>query len=411
MNKKLYLLTSVFLILIFFLTSCSNNKKNSFSPTNTNTPDFILLQPDLSIPDEYYTSMSQGGRIAFSYLSTPYGKYHNVGGFLHYSQYGNAEFVKICTKDDCTHMYDDCNSFVGKDKQIGYYKSNIYFTEQTSSLTLNLIKINMDGTERQVVKNIISDPQIALKVNYGFFHMDYYYFLVTDGGEMGSAYNTDNNLYRIKLDDNSEYEIIFSNDIIPRISMFTLIEDNIFFYVNNTGVYPQDYKNLTTDSVDFELYMFSLTNNEIHYMTDKWTEYTNCHYDTEKGYCYKHNDGFYTLDLVTKQMVKVADSLTDEGWRSVAHFYPDYIYVITFTNTKDDKGYDQYFNNQTIYIFDRMYNLMDTYTIDVSGTQLGCMIEETNNYIILSSNYYKPADYFLYKSDIGNNSISLNKIE
>nr|HPJ76678.1 hypothetical protein [Clostridia bacterium] len=149
--------------------------------------------------------------------------------------------------------------------------------------------------------------------------------------------------------------------------------------------------------------------NKFEHMTDKWAEYTNCYYDAEKGYCYKHNDGFYTLDLATKQMNKVSDSVIEGGWRSVANYYEDNIYVITFTNTKDDRGYDLFSNSQTLYIFDKQYTLLDTYNGEFTGTTLGNMIDDTGDFIVISSNYKYPPDYYINKSDIGE-GIILHKI-
>ena len=63
MNKKLYLTVAVLLILCFVLSSCRNETQISFTPTNTVESDLVILQPDLSLPDEYYTSMNQGARV------------------------------------------------------------------------------------------------------------------------------------------------------------------------------------------------------------------------------------------------------------------------------------------------------------------------------------------------------------
>ncbi|MFA5341963.1 MAG: hypothetical protein WC332_09310, partial [Clostridia bacterium] len=265
-----------------------------------------------------------------------------------------------------------------------------------SSMTLYLVSMDMDGTNHEVIKPITSYSDIPSHILCVGFHNGYYYFIASEGESFGAIGNKDNNLYRIRLDDNSEYEVLFSNSIVPVASMITIFEDNIFFYVNNTGT-------------DYELYKLSLQNTSLYYMTDEWVAYTNSYLESGMGYCYKHNDGFYTLDLNSKHLNKVADSVIEDGWQSIANYYPDNIYVITFTSTKDDKGYNNLYNSQTLYIFDRQYNLLDTLTLETTGTPFGCMLEDTGNYIIISSDYRKPADYFLLKSEIGNN-ITLNKI-
>jgi hypothetical protein len=401
MRKKLYAMITIVLLLSVMLSSC------------VNTGGLKILKPDNSKPDEYYSSMNQGGQIAFSYLNTPYGKYQNIGGFVYYSQYGNTEFKKLCTKEDCDHSTNECDSFVGNEigynTHIGYYNDKIYFTEFVSDMTLKLMSMDMFGKNHEVVKTIAADYDMASYISYGCFHNGYYYFLVTEGGSLGAVGNKDDNFYRIKLDSKSEYEKVFRDDVISEISMFTIVGDKVFFYVNKTGINPTDYYNLKSDSIDFDLYMLSLEDNKFEHMTDKWAEYTNCYYDAEKGYCYKHNDGFYTLDLATKQMNKVSDSVIEGGWRSVANYYEDNIYVITFTNTKDDRGYDLFSNSQTLYIFDKQYTLLDTYNGEFTGTTLGNMIDDTGDFIVISSNYKYPPDYYINKSDIGE-GIILHKI-
>jgi hypothetical protein len=354
--------------------------------------------------------MNQGSQLATSYLDTPYGKYQNIGGFIYYSQHGNTEYIKLCTKTDCDHAYNTCDAFVGEGIRIGYYNGKIYFTELGSDFSLNLLCMDMDGKNRKVVKPITTDYLMGGNIDYGCFHDGYYYFLVTEGGYIGVYGNKDDNLYRISLDNKSEYEKVFRDDVISEISMFTIVEDNVFFYVNKTGIMPTDYHNLESDYIDFDLYMLSLTNYKFQHMTDKWVEYTDCYYDSEKGYCYRHNDGFYTLDLATKEITKTADFKVETGWRSIAHYYPDNIYVVTFTNTKDDRGYDEFYDRQTLYIFDKQYKLLDTLNAEVKGTSTGCMMEDTGDNIIISTNYKYPADYYIDKSEIGTDDLAPHKI-
>lgn len=422
MNKKLYLTVAVLLILCFVLSSCRNETQISFTPTNTVESDLVILQPDLSLPDEYYTSMQQGARVWHSYLNTPYGKYHYVDGFILYSQYGNSKFVKLCTKAECTHTDDDCDAYLGKIDQIvptnektiklGYYENNIYYVERSkkNGLDWNLIKMNMDGTERQLVKTFATVSLTQGKRCLGFFHSYYYYFVMINAGqEMGSKYNTDNNFYRVKLDDYSEYESVISHDVIPKACMFTLVGDNVFFYVR-TGPYNENYKLYDENPAEYELYMLSLTDKNMRLLTDKWADYRNSHFDWENAYCYKHNDGFYELNLTSEQMNKVADFKIEDAWGSLAYFYPDYNYIIAFAKTSDSRGYPRYFDSQTLYILDKQYHILNSCIIDALKLDTGCFIDDTGTSILLASSANKPINFFIYKSDIGTDDVKLNKI-
>ena len=184
-------LLALLLLLSVMLTSCVNSN------------GLNILRRDRSKPDEYYSSMNQGGQLATSYLGTPYGKYQIIGGFIYYSQYGNTEFTKLCIKTDCDHMYSECDAFVVDNTRIGYYKGKIYFTEFANDLTLKLLYMDMDGRNREVLKPITTDIPMATSMNDGCFHDGYYYFLVTEGGGIGNIGNKDDNLYRIKLDSKS----------------------------------------------------------------------------------------------------------------------------------------------------------------------------------------------------------------
>ena len=65
MNKKLYLTIAVLLILSFILCSCRKEAQIVPAPTNTVESDLVILQPDLSLPDEYYTHAPGSTGMAF----------------------------------------------------------------------------------------------------------------------------------------------------------------------------------------------------------------------------------------------------------------------------------------------------------------------------------------------------------
>jgi hypothetical protein len=400
MNRKLCILLTITLFLSVILSSCFKpieSYSSSPSASADNSLELAILDPDYSMPDEYYTSMKQGA--FYNFLNTPYGMYYTIGDFIYYSQYGNTQYTKLCTKADCDHSTNECDAYVQGHK-IGYYDDHIYFVklgDKNYPFKLYLMRMDMNGKNHEIVKTITTDAEMSYSITLGFFHSGYFYFIVTNVDYPGAPNNTDNSFYRIKLDDQSEYEIVYINDLISQISMFTIVGDNVFFYVKNQAV---------TSGTNFDLYMLSLSNLKWQHMTDQWESFTNCSYDEDYGYCYKHNDGFYPLNLATKKMTKEADFEVEEGWSSNALFYPDYIYVITFEKTEIQ---EQLYDNQILNIFDRDYNLLDTYADEFKAMGTGNMIEDTGYSIIYTSNYKYPPDYYINKSDIGE-GIILHKI-
>lgn len=77
--------------------------------------------------------------------------------------------------------------------------------------------MNMNGKNHEIVKTITTDAEMSYSITLGFFHSGYFYFIVTNGDYPGASNNTDNSFYRIKLDDQSEYEIVYINDLISQI--------------------------------------------------------------------------------------------------------------------------------------------------------------------------------------------------
>ncbi|MDD4502786.1 MAG: hypothetical protein PHN87_06875, partial [Clostridia bacterium] len=204
MLKKICTVIVLFLIAgclasCLMLVSC--NKKTIQEPAESSD----------SKPESYYTSYKQGVTTG-KFLETPYGTYFSsAGGYLYYSEKGNTKYIKLCNKPDCTHDSIDCNAYING-STIGYYDNKIYYEEFN-----NIKRMDMDGSNHRIVKTLY-EGSIN---NFGYFHNGYYYYIITKGGTMGALGNDDNNLYRVKVDDDSKPEIILTNDAILQLRMFT----------------------------------------------------------------------------------------------------------------------------------------------------------------------------------------------
>ena len=339
-------------------------------------------------PEQYYSSFKQNEAGVAKFLETPYGMY-NLGSdkYIYYSEKGNMKYVKLCSKPNCNHKSKDCNAYTDS-YQIGYYKDKIYYT---SDSILNCME--MDGSNHLRVKTLYDSPD----ANFGYFHNGYFYYVITRGGTVGSPSNVDNNLYRVKIDDNSKPEIIITDDIILDIHMFIVLGNTIYLYIynyNDWGCY---------------LYSYSTKTEILTKLTDYWSGFGSSFFDEDYGYCYRPNEGIYKYNVARNEItLEKAIKFNNHGLCAVK-FCPDYIYIIHHTSEDRFTNYSQ---NQVLYIYDWDYNLVDSLIFDkVPDGEYGGYLTYSDDYIIFSSDYHHVPDYYIDKSEIGTDNLMFHKIE
>jgi hypothetical protein len=370
---KKFNLVIVLILIAGCLVSC-----NEVSETASNSP--LVWKPE-----EYYTSFRQSESSIGRYIETPEGCYFSpLNKYIYFSEYGNTKYVKLCAKPDCDHNSTDCNAYIGY-AIIGYYDGKIYYVSRTD---LNCME--MDGSGHRKVK-ILYDGNDA---NSGYFHNGYYYYIITKGGSFGFPGNTDNNLYRVKVDDDSKPEIIAANDVISSVNMFTVVGDNIYLYDFISGH-------------DYNLYEFSMKTKEWTLLTEKWMPFGACYFDEDHGYGYKNNLGFYEYDLRERKLDFAKPIEFEDSGICDAHYYPDDIYLIYFY------GENPTYENQILYIYDRAYNLLETVESDTVAFSKngGGFVTDIGNYIIYSTSYLNKPDYYIDKSEIGTGNLIFHRIE
>jgi hypothetical protein len=372
MLKKFYLVIALILI-AGYLVSCNESPE-----TASNSP--LVLKPD-----EYYTSFRQSESSIGRYIETPEGCYYSpLNQYIYFSEYGNTKYVKLCAKPDCDHNSTDCNAYIGH-AIIGYYDGKIYYKTGTS---LNCME--MDGSDHKRVKTLYE----GIDANSGYFHNGYYYYIITKGGSFGFPANTDDNLYRVKVDNDSKSEIIVTNDVISSVNMFTVVGENIYLYDYGSGN-------------DLYLYEFSMKTKEWTLLTEKWMTFGACYFDEDHGYGYKINVGFYEYDLKERKLNLAKPIEFEDSGICAAYYYPDYIYLIHFY------GENTTYENQILYIYDRAYNLLETVGSDTVAFSKsgGGFVTDIGNYIIYSTSYLNKPDYYINKSEIGTGNLMFHKIE
>ena len=383
----------IFIILVLiagYLASCNKSPSSSLEsyPSNNGTESSSIgkLNTDSLKPESYYTSYKQGVTTG-KFLETPYGTYFSsADGYLYYSEKGNTKYIKLCNKPDCSHSSFDCNAYLNG-STIGYYDDNIYYEESN-----NINRMDMDGSNHRIVKTLY-EGNIN---NFGYFHNGYYYYIITKGGTMGALGNDDNNLYRVKVDDDSKPEIILTNDAILQLRMFTIAGDNIYVIECNVD-----------DTKFTSLYSYSIISKKWLKLTDNWTGAGASYIDENMGYCYLKNIGLYEYVLSTNEMNLVKPLEFENGGTCSVFYRPDYIYLIHYNNSSSR------YMNQILYIYDRDYNLIDSVKFDKinNRTTAGGFMSDAGNYIIFASNFKGKPDYYIDKSEIGSGNLMFHKIE
>jgi hypothetical protein len=232
--------------------------------------------------------------------------------------------------------------------------------------------------------------------NHGYFHNGYYYYIKTNFAEYNGVKGKDDpTLYRIKVDDKSESEVLLTNDLILQADMFTMIGDNIYM-----SVHSSDSEKISS------LYSYSTVSKMLTKLTDDWTVNGTYSIDENRGYCYLKNKGFYEYDFGTNEMSLVKPIELENGGMCAAFYFDNFIYLIHYNSVPFD------YENQVIYIYDRDYNLLNSIVFDKANVKKsGGLLSYVDGYIIFCSNFRDKPDYYIDISEIGTGVLKFHKIE
>ncbi len=79
-----------------------------------------------------------------------------AGRWLLYADHGSDTIHKLCGRPDCTHTDSDCNAYFNEATSICYYDGFLYIFNFENTFNIksgDVIRMNLDGTERTVVYN------------------------------------------------------------------------------------------------------------------------------------------------------------------------------------------------------------------------------------------------------------------
>ncbi|MDE6725345.1 MAG: hypothetical protein K2J79_07045 [Ruminiclostridium sp.] len=142
------------ILLCTVLAGCSNS---------TSSHEIHLEQSNCPISTMRTGTERQGIKSAGnSFECTKEGSYFMYeglkgGSWLLYVDHGSDTVIKLCGRPDCSHTDSSCNAHFNIAHTLCYYDGYLYTLDRNDnnmSITdMDLIRMNLDGTEREVVYN------------------------------------------------------------------------------------------------------------------------------------------------------------------------------------------------------------------------------------------------------------------
>ena len=174
MKKTIILLCT---ILALLLAGCEKTPQNSGADAgqglqSVETTDAVYADVDTPkifalrvAPEDRNQAFTQGfveTQEAYYYI----GEKETEDSFMNLIYFcprsGNS-FQPLCGKPNCKHEDENCNAFCGP--ELGYFDGSLYTTKDTGMGKIEIIKMNLDGTDHQLVATV--DPGLGAQ-RFGF---------------------------------------------------------------------------------------------------------------------------------------------------------------------------------------------------------------------------------------------------
>lgn len=304
-----------------------------------------------------------------------------AGSWLLYADHGSDTFIKLCGRPDCNHIGTGCNArFSGGTASICYYDGFLYTFDLSSG---DIIRINLDGTERTTVYNVSSfEKQNGFKGRWDQKIMNGVLFIteieINDKGE-----NVGKGIY-YKLDGSMKE---------PELADFL----GIHMYAdgeNFVGVVDNDPEN--------ELYIFGLWDSDKGVTDELFT------IDDVTGYGYYGTKARYYVEngvIIEDSYAEGKKELINTGLKG------DY-QLACFPDCMVMYEKDIVWEEKTLYFYDWDYNSLGSVKIDYEfhDAITGFICGETPERIFLTDNLFYAPRYYINKSDFGTGNIEIHTL-
>ena len=310
--------------------------------------------------------------------------------WLLYVDHDSDTIVKLCGRPDCNHTGEDCNAYFGSAKSICYYNGFLYtfYDESFTPNSGDIIRINLDGTERVTVYNVSSfekanncKGRYNPKVLNGIFMADS--LIIDENGQTVSK------AYYYKLDGSMK---------VPKFDSFSEMLMNADGE-NFLGVVDYDQEN--------DLYVYGIWEPENGVTTELFKAediHTRGYIGTKAEY-YVEN-GIIIENSYTEGKKKLIDTGLNGNYQLVC--FPDCMVVYEFIPEFSGIALKE----TTLYFYgwdgSKLGNVRTNYTFNDKLLETGLVCGETPERIILTDSFDYVPRYYINKSDFGTGNIEIH---
>ena len=311
--------------------------------------------------------------------------------WLLYTDHGSDTIIKLCGRPDCNHTDKDCNAFFDSAYGICCYNGFLYTFDGND----DIIRMNLDGTERTSIYNISSfakakgyDGEFGMRVLNGVFMID-----LTKVDESGLTVREG---YYYKLDG--------SMDELQPVH-------NISFDIKADGEsFIMPVYNKESDSYTYNIWNPDKGVGDELFKTDKHLIYKHLIY----GYIgtkaeYHIEDGI----IIENSYAKGKKELINTGLKGNCQLacFPDCMVAYEYLSNEElNQGVT--LDEVTMHFYDWDCNDLGSVKINYKFCQeillSGLICGETPERIILTDDYGFAPRYYINKSDLGTGNIEIH---
>jgi hypothetical protein len=374
--KKRIVTLAITLLLATTFTSCASSKEKT---AVTSHEVYSYADDDLRVGD------------IREYANTENGFYFMNGNLLCYYDNQVKEATVVCTDANCEHRSMDCNAMLSYSLGGIYYNNgNLYTIEHVEGEDGNyhfyLTEISKDATRRTRLTDLFQSKSTAVISYDMILHRGYCYFTVyPDNYEV----EKENHVFRVKIEENSKVETIYSDTGYG--VTFTL-------YGYGDNIYLNKSKNADAQASDFThvMYMYNTNTGEI----------SDCGVDEFRRVTFGNGCMYYTkADSVWKKEIGKKE-------KKIYDFEKDIFGLLRFDGTYlyFDSRVDYYMKNlekeeRQVYVLDQQGTLVDLLEIPFNYEFVACDGEKTIWRVFMQYEFG-----FFYTEQIGNKDANFEKI-
>lgn len=407
MKKTLFLLCAIFVIL---LAGCAKQEQITEPASETDAETTIdatvekteaqPVRPAPSGPVELKVPAEDRNQ-AFNcqFVETEEGYYYvwdrltenGMLNLVYFCARGDSTFYPLCNKPNCKHSDSNCNAFCGT--ELGYYNNALYTMDFSGFQGLQLIKMNLDGSDHQVVAELDPSEGTGSMSFLCAFHHGKFFLLSEPTDDMP----LDQQQYRlivVNLADGSKSE--------PAAEYFNTEKDvpNRFWYYKDKlyGIASGKDKALSLIEIDTATgttKAMDVERTSSFYATDSTLYYLVANAGNANQTSERSDPGFREYDLESGTVKDCG--LPAEGIIN-ADYDEDYIYA--------GGNYSNDGQEFTLYLLSRDYKLVDQ--IELTG---GLGVAAVTSDRIYFSGMDHCITCYLDKSQIGSGNLQLIPIE